>query len=487
MTDSQLARRDERRNMMLEDSIVKIIPLIAVPMIIAMLIDSIYNITDTYFVSQLGTAATAAVGVNDSLMHLMRSVAMGFGMGASSYISRLLGAKRDEEASRVGTTSFLTALGTLATLAAIAFMFMGPLVTMLGATETVKPYSMDYARWILMAAPFTGGTVVLSQILRAEGSTKMSMIGMVSGCIINIGLDPLFINVFGLGVAGAALATGFSKLISCTVLLMPFLMKRSLLEIKFKLFTPKKEIYGEIARMGIPTFLRSSMFSLSSIVTNNVAGGFGDSALAAVSVANKCTRLVGSGIMGLGQGFQPIAGYCWGAKKYKRIRQAFWTCSAMGAAAGVILGTIMAFSATNLVSVFASSNDAQIVKIGSFMIITQCITMVPHVWGMIANGLYQALGRSVGAAVLGLSRQMICLIPSVVILSSLFGVYGLASAQATADILTVIIAFPMVIHLFRKIKIKEEEQRNEQASQLEDQETEQELLSGALELEPGKP
>lgn len=463
--ESQQARRDARRKMMLEDSVAKVIPLVAIPMIITMLIDSIYNITDTYFVSQLGTAATAAVGVNDSLMHLMRSVAMGFGMGASSYISRLLGAKRDEEACRVGSTTFFTSMAVLSALAAVAFVFLSPLVEFMGATAAVKPYSMDYARWILLSAPFTAGEVALSQILRSEGSTRYSMMGMVSGCVLNMILDPLFINVFGFGVAGAAMATSLSKVVSFMVLLSPFIRGRSMLEIKLKLFTPKKEIYGEIARMGIPTFLRSSMFSISSIVTNNVAGGFGDSALAAVSVANKCARLVGAGIMGLGQGFQPVAGYSWGAKKYRRVRQAFWTCSVMGAGAGIVLGAIMAFSATNLIGIFTASNDAEIIRIGSYMIIAQCITMVPHVWAMVANGLFQALGRPVGAAVLGLSRQVICLIPSVVILSAVFGVYGLASAQAVADILTVMIALPMVINLFRVIRKKEAEQSEEEASQ----------------------
>lgn len=463
--DIQQSRRDARRKMMLEGNVAKVIPIVAIPMIITMLIDSIYNITDTYFVSQLGTVATAAVGVNDSLMHLMRSVAMGFGMGASSLISRYLGAKRDDEASRVGTTTFFTSMLVLSALAAIAYAFIDPMVSMMGATDSVKVYSMDYARWILLSAPFTAGEVVLSQLLRSEGSTKYSMMGMVSGCVVNMILDPLFINGFGLGVAGAAIATSLSKMVSFMILLSPFLRGKSMLELKFKLFTPKLEMYAEIAKMGIPTFLRSSMFSISSIVTNNVAGGFGESALAAVSVANKASRLVASGIMGLGQGFQPVAGYSWGAKKFKRVRQAFWTCSLMGAVAGILLGAIMAFKATDLVSTFASSEDTQIVELGSYMIITQCLTMVPHVWAMIANGLFQALGRPVGAAVLGLSRQVICFIPSVIILSKVFGVYGLASAQATADILTVLIALPMVIKLFREVKLIEARQALADAQQ----------------------
>ncbi len=446
------AFREKRRKMMLEEPVARVIPLLAVPMIMAMLIDSIYNITDTYFVSQLGTAATAAVGVNDALMQVSRSLAMGFGIGASSYISRLLGAKEYDTASRVGTTALVTCV-ILMTLAAMAsYIFIDSLVVVLGATKTVKPYAVQYASWILVASPFTAGTVVLSQLLRAEGNTRFSMIGMVSGCLINISLDPLFINVLGLGVSGAAIATSISKLLSCSILLIPFMRKRTLLELKFEFFTPKKYIYAEITKMGVPTFLRSSMLALSTIVLNTYAGMFGDNALAAVSVANKCARFVGSAILGLGQGFQPLVGYCWGAKQYRRIRQAFWTCSAMGAALAAVLGAVFALFAPQIIRIFTSQSNTEMISIGSFMIVTQCITMVFHVWGIIVNGLYQALGRPIGAGVLGLSRQLICLIPSVIVMSTLFGVYGLASAQAVSDIATMFIVVPMVVSILRKMK-----------------------------------
>lgn len=466
MADKELNdRREARRQMMLEAPIIKVIPIVAIPMIISMLIDSIYNIADTYFVSQLGTAATAAVGVNDSLLHFMRAISMGFGMGASSYISRLMGAKNEDEASKVASTTFFTALMFLTTVAAIAYIFMSPLVTLLGATDNVKPYSIAYAQFILIAAPFTAGEVVLSQLLRSEGSTKFSMIGMVSGCVLNIVLDPIFIHVFNLGVAGAAIATTISKFVSFMVLLTPFLRRHTMLEVKFKFFTPKMEIYKEVAKMGIPTFLRSSMMSVASVVTNNVAGGFGDSALAAVSVANKCTRLVASAVMGFGQGFQPVAGYCWGAKRYKRVHKAFWTTSAIGAVCGGVLGIVMGIFAGRLVGIFASSDDTEIIRIGSLMIISQCVTMIPHVWVMIANGLFQALGRPISAGILGLSRQVICLIPCVVILSTVFEVNGLAVAQAAADILSGLIAMPLVLKLTREIKAKELEAANSPENQ----------------------
>ena len=217
--------------------------------------------------------------------------------------------------------------------------------------------------------------------------------------------------------------------------------------------------------MGIPTFLRSSMLSLSSIVTNNVAGNFGDTAIAAVSVANKCTRFVSATIMGFGLGFQTVAGYCWGARKYARVRKSFKFSNIIGGSMGIVLGGIMVLLVKDLVGIFTVSNDQDIIQIGSFMIITQCATLLPHVFGTISNGLFQALGKATAAAVLGMSRQVIFLIPCVVILSSVFGIYGLASAQAAADILTLLIALPMTIKLFSEIKRLEARQSAEEQQQ----------------------
>lgn len=457
MANTLQDRRDERRRMMLEDPAWKVIPIIAIPMIISMLIDSLYNLADTYFVSQLGTAATAAVGVNDSLTHFTRSLSMCFGVGAASYISRLMGAKREEYACRVGTTAMFTSMAVLTVFAVLCYTFLEPLVMLLGSTENSKAYSMDYARFILMSAPFTAGEVALSQMLRSEGSTKFSMIGMVSGCAINVILDPIFIYVLEMGVAGAALATSISKFISFCVLLTPFLRKKTLLELKFSYFTPKWEIYKEVAKMGIPTFLRSSLMTFSGVLINNIAGGFSDSALAAVSVSNKSTRFIGSAIMGFGQGFQPLAGYCWGAKRYKRVREAFWTCSKMGATAAMILAIGMFIAAPALVGVFAAADDTEIVAIGTLMIRSQCVTMVPHLWIMIVNGLFQALGRPLSAALLGMSRQLICLIPCLLTLPRFFGLTGLSISQAAADVLSMALVIPLLLSVLREIKKKEKE------------------------------
>ncbi len=456
--------REERRRMMLEDRILKILPIVAIPMIISMLIDSIYNVADTYFVSQLGKSATAAVGINDSLMHFIRAMSMGFGVGASSYISRLMGAKEEEEACRVATTTLFTSVGILSFGALLASLFVQPLVVFLGATESAKPFAMQYARFILISAPFTAGEVCLSQLLRSEGSTKLSMIGMVSGCVLNVALDPIFIHVLGLGVAGAAIATTISKIVSFSVLLSPFLRHKTMLEIRRKYFTPKASIYKEVAKMGIPVFLRASLMSVSQVVTNKFAASFGDSALAANSVGSKCTRVVASAIMGFGQGFQPIAGYCWGAKKYRRVREAFWTTTGVGMSIGVILAIVMAVFSVPLVKLFAAE-DPEVIELGSLIIRTQCYTMIFHVWVMIINSLFQAIGRAIPAGILGMARQILCLIPAVIVLSLVFGVKGLCVAQAVADLMTMCIAVPMVVHIMKELKQRAAEQEAQLAAQ----------------------
>lgn len=438
--------------MMLEDPISKVIPLLAVPTVISMLIDSFYNLADTFFVSQLGKSATAAVGVNDSLMLLVRAIAMGFGMGAASYISRLLGAKKEEEASKVGTTALFSAMGFSIVFSIICFIFMDPLVTLLGSTANSREYTMQYARIILIASPITAGEVVLNQLLRSEGSTRYAMVGMVSGCVLNIALDPLFIFTFGWGVSGAAIATALSKVVSFVVLFAPFLRNKTVLEVKLKLFTPKWEIYKEVAKMGIPTLLRTSLLSISTIVTNNIAGGYGDATLAAISVGNKCMRFIGAMIIGVGQGFQPVAGYCWGAKKYKRVLSAFWFTSLMGAIIAVVFGIIMSIFAPQIIGIFNSEYDPKIVQIGSFMIRAQSIVMIIHMWVMVIGSLFQALGRAINATILNLSRQVISLIPAVIVMSHFFDEMGLASAQAVADCISMFIALPLLISILKEIK-----------------------------------
>lgn len=463
MAISQEERRIKRREMMVEGKLLPVICTLAFPMIVSQLVNSIYSLADTFFVSQLGNSATAAIGVNDALTHFTQAVAMGFGAGASSYISRLLGAKRDKEASQVATTTLTICMGTLCCLMILGYIFMSPLIDLLGATPTSKPYSMDYARFILIGAPFTGGTFVLNQLLRSEGSTQFSMIGTVSGCFVNIILDPILISVCGLEVAGAAIATTISKMISFTVLLTPYLKKSSILEIKPTNFYFKWEVMKEVLRMGIPTFLRSSCMSVAATVTNNVARTFGDYALAAMSVSNKSMRFIQAIIQGFSHGAQPLVGYCWGAKNYKRVKKAILTVLGVGITLAGVLGLTVSFFTPSIISALTSNSNEQTVWMGSWVMKTQCYVLPLHMVLMISSGLYQAMGKAIYSAVLGLSRSLITLIPCMLILPAIFDIYGLISARAAADVVAFfIMALPLFIKLMRDLnkRMKEAETQN---------------------------
>jgi len=454
LRNDRTASREARRDMILQQPLVKVVPNLAFPMIVAQLVTSVYGITDTYFVSRIGTAATAAVGVNDALSNFISAVSQGFGAGAASYISRLLGAKEDQEASQVASTVFFICFGFLSMLAVTAYIFMSPMVDLLGATASSRHYSMDYASFILIGAPFVGGTFVLNQLLRSEGSTHFSMIGTVIGCFVNVALDPLLINVCHLEVAGAAIATSFSQFISFCILLVPYLRKRSMVEIKITFFRPRFQMLLEVIKMGFPTFIRGGVASFATTITNNVAGSFGDFALAGMSVSNKVMRFIESVIMGYSQGTQPIIGFCWGAKDYRRVRKTYWVINGIGGAVALILGLTAAFFAVDLIGLFTNASNPDVLLFGAAVFRLQCFTLVPHMLVIATSVFFQALGRAANATVLSLSRTLLVLVPCAVILPMLFGVAGLQWARAVSDILSFCIACPMVIRILLEINKK---------------------------------
>jgi len=463
MTVEQSNRQAKRREMMLNGNIHRIIPALAVPTIISMLVTSFYNMADTFFVSQIGKEATAAAGVNFSLMSVIQSFGMSFGVGAGSYISRLLGAKRDEEASRTLSTAFFSSIAVGFIIMILGFIFMNPLVKIMGATPDIIDYSIDYASFILYGAPFMAGAFVLNQCLRAEGSPTFSMLGMGAGAVINLILDPLFIFTFGWEVAGASAATAISQVISFFILLIPFLKKRSLLRLSPRLVTFSKSIVSEISKMGFPTLLRTGLMTISSVVTNNVAGAFSTAALAAISVVNRFMMFIGSALIGFGQGFQPVAGFNWGAKRYDRVWKSFTFSSVVGVVGMVVFCSVVAIFAPSIMRAF--SDDSTVIDIGSFSIRLQCLAMPIHAWVIVVNMLFQALGRGTSAAVLSLSRQGICFIPAVIILSLAFGVWGLAAAQAAADVMSLLIALPLAVRIMKEIRrLMSENRQNTEVS-----------------------
>jgi len=430
--------------MMLNEPIHRIIPKMAIPTIVAFLINSIYSLADTYFVSSLGTNATAAVSVNASLDQLIMMCGSMLAVGANSYIARLLGEGNEKKASQVLSTSFFTAMGIGAALMVFGNLFMVPMVRLLGATPTCEQYSIDYATFVLYAAPFMAANFVMNQCLRSEGSAMLSMIGMGFGGILNVVLDPIFIMPWGLnmGVAGASLATAISKWVSFAILIFPYLTRRSLLHLSIRNYYPSRDIVSRVVAVGSSSMFRSGLAVVSAIALNSIAGNISDSVLAAVGVCNKVMMFPFSIILGFGTGFQPVAGFNWGAKRYDRVQESYRFCSRVAFIGAVLMAVFVGVLADTFVVLFAGS-DAEMRRIGVICMVSQCIALPIHAWVAIVNMLCAGLGNAKGALALSTSRQGTCFLPILYPLAFLFGAYGIACVQAVADILTLLLAIPI--------------------------------------------
>lgn len=443
--------QEQRRNLMLNAPVSKCIWKMAFPTIISFLISSIYSLADTYFVSSLGTNATAAVSVNASLDQLIMMCGSMLAVGANSYIARLLGDGQDKKASQVLSTAFFTAVGIGTVLLILGNVFMVPMVRMLGATPTCEQYSIDYAKYILYAAPFMAANFVMNHCLRSEGSATLSMVGMGFGGILNCILDPIFIFSLDMGVAGASLATAISKWVSFAILIFPYVTKRSLLHLSIRNFYPSKDIVSKVVSVGSSSMFRSGLAVVSAILMNTLAGQISDSVLAAVGVCNKIAMFPFCIILGFSQGFQPVAGFNWGAKRYDRVQESYRFSSKVALWGGVIMAVILIFFADALIVLFAGTDD-EMRRIGVICLISQCIALPIHGWVAIVNMLCAGLGNAKGAVALSTARQGTCFIPILYPMAWLLGAYGIATVQAAADVLTVVLAIPILRSIWKKIE-----------------------------------
>ena len=443
--------QEYRKNLMLNEPIQRVIPKMAIPTIVAFLITSIYSLADTYFVSSLGTNATAAVSVNSSLDQLIMMCGSMLAMGANSYIARLLGEGNDKKASQVLSTSFFGAFFIGGLLLIFGNLFMVPMVRLLGATPTCEQYSIDYATYVLFAAPFMASNFVMNQCLRSEGSATLSMVGMAFGGILNIALDPLFIFYFDMGVAGASLATAISKVVSFAILIYPYVTRRSLLHLSLKNFKPNWDIISNVVSVGSSSMFRNGLAVVSAIMLNSLAGQMSDSVLAGIGVTNKIMMFPFCIILGFGNGFQPVAGFNWGAKRYDRVEESYQFSSKMALIGSTIMAVLIAVFCKPLIQIFAGT-DAEMTKIGAFCIFAQCIALPIHAWVAIVNMFCVGLGNAKGALLLSTARQGTCLIPILYPLAWIFGAYGVASVQAIADVLTIALAAPLAISLLKKTR-----------------------------------
>ena len=446
---------DSRQLMMLNEPIHRIIPKMAVPTIVAFLITSIYSLADTYFVSSLGTNATAAVSVNSSLDQLIMMCGSMLAVGANSYIARLLGQGDQKKASQVLSTAFFSAaaLGTL--LMVLGILFMTPMVRLLGATPTCEDYSIDYATYVLLAAPFMACNYVMNQCLRSEGSATLSMIGMGIGGVLNCILDPIFIFTLDMGVAGASLATAISKWVSFAILVFPYITRRSVLRLSIRNFLPSRDIVSKVVSMGSSSMFRNGLAVVTGILLNDLAGNMSDSVLAGIGVTNKIMMFPFGIILGFGNGFQPVAGFNWGAKRYDRVEDSYRFSARMSLIGSVVMAVLLSVFADPIIVLFAGE-DPEMRRIGILCVVTQCVALPIHAWVAIVNMLCVGLGNARDAFILSTARQGSCFVPILYPMAWAFAEYGVASVQAAADVLTLAMAIPIVISMTKKIRAAKE-------------------------------
>lgn len=439
---------DSQFKLMTEAPLEPLILRLAVPTIISMLISSVYNMADTYFVGKIGTSATAAVGVCFALMAMIQAVGFFFGHGSGNFISRAMGRREYDSANTMASVGFYSAIAGGVIITVTGFIFLEPLAMLLGSTRTILPHACDYMRYILLAAPFMTGSFALNNQLRFQGRAAYAMIGITSGGILNMILDPIFIFVCDMGVAGAAFATMLSQMVGFTILLVMVLKKG--IPVKPSCFSFDKTYYKEIFRGGLPSLARQGCGSIATLCLNNVAGIHGDAAIAAMSVVSRITMFAYSALIGYGQGFQPVCGVNYGAKRYDRVKGAFWFCVKSSFAIQLLLSILGFIFAEPLVG--ALREDPDVVRIGVTVLRYQCFTFPLAGYVVFCNMMSQTIGMAFKATVLALSRQFLFLVPAIFILNLIFGLAGLECAQTIADVCSFAISIPIGLGILKNMK-----------------------------------
>jgi putative MATE family efflux protein len=435
--------------MMTSAPVEKLVLRLAVPTVIIMMITAMYNAADTYFVGYLGTTETAAVGVSFSLMNVIQAIGFFFGQGAGSYISRALGSGKSADAGKMAAVGFFSAFIAGSVIAVFGSIFILPLASMLGATPTILPHAVSYLRFILLGAPFMVASLTLNNLLRFQGNAFWGMIGMTCGAALNVILDPVFIFVLHMGVSGAALATMISQTVSCILLFVISCAGKQNLSILPWNFSPGKTVYMNIVKGGSPSLLRQSCMSLATICLNRAAGLYGDEVIAAISIVNRVMMITGAALIGLGQGFQPVCGFNYGAKLYGRVKKAFRFCLYVASAVLLAL-SVLGFAFAPLVVAFFRKDDAELVRIGALALRLQSLTLPLSGWIVLNNMMLQTMGKAVPASILSFARQGLFLIPLILILTPLFHVPGILLATPLADLFTFILSLFLGLRALRR-------------------------------------
>lgn len=428
----------------------RVILTMAVPTIVSMLVTCFYVIVDTYFVGQLNTQSTAAVGIVFPLMSLIQAIGSFFGHGSGAYMSRELGARRTDNASSMATTGLVYALLTGILIAVVALLFLRPLSLVLGSTATSLPFTEQYMAIILLGAPFQIASFTLNSQLRMQGNARYAMWGIISGALLNVILDPILIFACGLQLRGAALATVIGQIVSVAVLLaMCHFRATTGVRLRPRFFSLHWHYVREIVYGGSPSLSRQGLASISVVLLNVAAAGYGDAAVAAMSIVSRVTMFVMAVIVGLGQGFQPFCGYCYGAALYNRLRHGFWFTVRVGFIFLLFFSAVFFCFAEQTIAIFR--DDAIVIAVGSTALRWHLAVYPLNAYIMAGNMMLQTTRRPIRANVLSSARRGLVFIPFILILPHLFGLMGIAMCQAVCDVVTFIIAIPIVRSAFREM------------------------------------
>jgi len=449
-------RNIEHYNKMVNSPVSKLVIKLGIPTTISMLITSIYNMADTFFVGTLGTSASGAVGIVFGLMAIIQALGFMFGHGAGSIISRRLGSRDVKSAEVYASLSFFGSLIAGTVFGIFGLIFIDPLMQLLGCTPTILPYAREYGIYILISAPVMMSSFVLNNILRYEGKAYLAMIGLTIGGVLNMIGDPIFIYGFGMGISGAGLATALSQCISFSILLSMFLRKKTESKLVFDTFMHNIKEMPLIIQTGFPSLVRQGLNSIATMALNRYARIYGDTAVAAMSIVNRICFFIFAVGLGIGQGFQPVAGFNYGAKKYDRVKKAFYFTWIVGE---ILLGTLAIVGiilSGDLIGAFR--NDPEVIAIGTIALRYQLITLFFQPITICATMLFQSIGANKLATLFSMLRNGLFFIPILIFLHLILGLHGVQMAQAIADILAFIVTVPIVIWFMKKLTRKQLEE-----------------------------
>jgi putative MATE family efflux protein len=448
MGNSSMKEKQSKYEYLTTAPVEKCVFRMAIPTMISMLVTMFYNMTDTFFVGRINTSATAAVGVVFSLMALLQACSFFFGHGSGNFISRKLGEQNLQEATEMAVTGFVLTLVFAVLVAVFGCIFIEPLARFLGSTDTILPYATTYMRIILIGAPFIMGSFVLNNQLRFQGNAFYGMLGIVSGAVLNIMLDPILIFGMDMGIRGAGYATMLSQAVGFFILLTGT-VKRGAISMNLRYFRLKGYYLTEICKTGFPSLCRQGLNAAATICLNQVAGGYSDAVIAAMSIVARLQQFSSAAVIGFGQGYQPVFGFNYGAGKYDRVKKAFRYCVKMSTIFLCVMTVIGFAFAPQLVRLFR--DDADVTAVGTVALRILAVTFPVNGFIVTTNMTMQSAGKSIPATFLASARQGIFYIPLLFLLEAGFGVIGIELCQPIADVLTFLVSLPFGIGFYRKI------------------------------------